>query len=171
MNQAKPNCDCFNLMFFVYLWKVHFTTPSAIFYDVYFSRYIQNKLMSQFSVHSDAKCLSYMYICGQLWYTYIGQYTVFHQHLGSDATSASFALTDHAGMEPCITCALLRYTGAQTQNKHWFYMTSLPKYWWNAICWPSCKLTCGWYKLQSLFCHADKSVSSIHSRQLRLWMI
>ncbi len=32
-----------------------------------------------------------------------------------------------------LICAAHRYTTEQTQNKHWFYVTPLPKCWWNAV--------------------------------------
>ncbi len=51
---------------------------------------------------------------------------------------------DHTDVEACLTRAARRYARPKTRNKHWFYVTSLLKYWWNSQI-PSCKfylITC-----------------------------
>ncbi len=60
-------------------------------------------------------------------------YTAFLQHFGSDVTSASFGFNILWGRVARLTHAARRYATAQTQNKHWFYVTSLLKYWWSAV--------------------------------------
>ncbi len=47
-------------------------------------------------------------------------YTAFHQHFGSDFTSAFFAYNWLRGREATQTPAARRYAAAQTRNKHWF---------------------------------------------------
>ncbi len=49
-------------------------------------------------------------------------YTAFHQHFGSDITSASFSFNWSRGCGATQTRAARRYATAQTRNKHWIFM-------------------------------------------------
>ncbi len=73
--------------------------------------------------------------CSNYAYLISPKLTPFHQHFGSDITSAPFTLNWSRVHGATLTCATRRYAAEQTQNKCWFYVTSLPKCWWNSVYW------------------------------------
>ena len=58
-------------------------------------------------------------------------YMAFHQHFGGDITSASFTFNWSCARGAMLTHAAWWYAAAHTGNLRWFYVTSLPKCWWN----------------------------------------
>ncbi len=65
--------------------------------------------------------LQHTHCCNFMYFIYLGiiiAYTAFHQHFGSDVTSASFAFNRSRGRGAMITCIAWRYATVQTWYKH-----------------------------------------------------